>query len=79
MDYDAYDALLHHIFKEVSQAYLMPPSRSNTFYRRRAKHGSSRPQRTCILASAFESRRGNIGFSLMRTGSLSRSRRPSVA
>ena len=69
MDYDAYDALLHHIFKEVSHDYPMPPSWSNTFFRPKAKHGSSRPQRTCMLVSAFESRRGNIGFSLMRTGS----------
>lgn len=68
MDYDAYDALLHYIFKEVGHHHPTQLSCSDAFFRRRAKHGSSHLQRTCMRASAFESSRGNIAFSLMRIG-----------
>ena len=54
MDYDLYDALLHHIFKQVRLASLLSPysaARVLTAYahRRKATRGSSPQKRTLRL------------------------------
>jgi hypothetical protein len=69
MDYDAYDALLHHIFRQVTKTLFDFRLLSHLFFRRKAMHGSSRPRRTSMQASAFVSKPGNIACSLMRTAS----------
>lgn len=81
MDYDAYDALLHHIFRQVHHDVSMTfESFCLIFFaRRKATRGSSRPQRTSTLASAFVSKLANTAYSLTRTASWSRSRRPSAS
>lgn len=81
MDYDAYDALLHHIFRQVRHDTSTTPKSFCLilFCRRKATHGSSRPRRTSTLASAFVSKRANTAYSLTRTASWSPSRRLSVS
>ena len=83
MDYDAYDALLHHIFRQVrhnaSDFLTLLCLISLLFCRRKATHGSSRPPRMSTQASAFVSKQANTACSLTRTASWSRSRRQSVS
>jgi hypothetical protein len=81
MDYDAYDALLHHIFRQVRHDASMTSESFCLIFlaRRKAMRGSSRPQRTSTQASAFVSKQANIAYSLTRTTSWSRSRRLSAS
>ena len=81
MDYDAYDALLHHIFRQVHHDASMTFESFCLILsaRRKATRGSSHPRRTSMQASAFVSKPANTAYSLMKTTFWSRSRRLSAS
>ena len=85
MDYDAYDALLHHIFRQVRHPLLPPPHpRTHTgnthplSHRLKVTPGSSRPRRTSTPESVCASTRATSVSSRTRTATSSPSRPPSA-
>ena len=77
--YDAHDALLYHIFKQVRHDASVPsrPFVPSLFCRRKTAHPRRTP--TGTQASAFVPNQANTAYSLKRTPSWSPSRRPSAS